>query len=78
MLSSRNPLAFFMEYGYSGGHIVCMSKSKFSDNLVRLKCTECSRTNYFTRRNKKTTEKLELKKYCKWEKKHTVHKEVKK
>jgi large subunit ribosomal protein L33 len=63
---------------YSGGYINLMSKSKYGDNIVRLKCTECGRMNYFTRRNKKTTEKLEISKFCKWDNKRTPHKEVKK
>lgn len=47
--------------------------------IVRLQCTECKHINYYTRRNKKTVErKLELKKYCSWCRKHTVHKEIKK
>jgi len=46
--------------------------------LATLECTECKRRNYATNKNKKnTTEKLELKKYCKWDKKHTIHKEIK-
>jgi large subunit ribosomal protein L33 len=45
---------------------------------VILACTECKRRNYSTTKNKKTmTGKLELKKYCKWDQKHTVHKESK-
>ncbi|MDD3098705.1 MAG: 50S ribosomal protein L33 [Candidatus Pacebacteria bacterium] len=46
--------------------------------IVKLQCTECKRINYYTRRNKKTVErKLELKRYCPWCKKHTLHKEGK-
>jgi len=42
-----------------------------------LKCTECKRVNYVTERNKiNTEEKLLLKKYCKWCKKKTEHKET--
>ena len=49
------------------------------DNLIKLQCSECKRINYYSRKNKKTTQKkLELKKYCKWCKKHTLHKEMKK
>jgi len=45
----------------------------------RLKCTECSNINYSVERNvKNTTDKLELKKYCKHCRKSTVHKEIKK
>lgn len=53
--------------------------SKYSDNLIKLKCSACNRVTYYTRRNKKTTEKkLELKKHCSWCRKHTTHKELKK
>ena len=48
------------------------------DNLIKLSCTECKRTNYFSKKNKKTIkDRLELKKYCKFCKKHTPHKETK-
>ena len=44
-----------------------------------MKCSECKRINYYTDRNKKKIkEKLTLKKYCKFCKKHTLHKEMKK
>ncbi|NIM89315.1 MAG: 50S ribosomal protein L33 [Candidatus Aminicenantes bacterium] len=46
--------------------------------IVTLECSECKRRNYTTTRNKKTkTTKIELKKYCRFDKKHTLHKEVK-
>ena len=45
---------------------------------IQLECTECKRKNYSTQKNKKnTTARLELKKYCKWDKKVTMHKETK-
>ncbi len=47
-------------------------------NLIKFECTDCHRINYFSHKNKKIIkEKLELKKYCKWCKKHTLHKETK-
>ena len=46
--------------------------------IITLACTECKRRNYTTTRNKrKTTERVELKKYCRFERKHTAHKEIK-
>jgi large subunit ribosomal protein L33 len=46
---------------------------------IQLECTECKRRNYSTSKNKKNTpERLEVKKYCKWDKKVTLHKETKK
>ncbi|HZX01244.1 MAG TPA: 50S ribosomal protein L33 [Candidatus Paceibacterota bacterium] len=55
-----------------------MAQSKVSDNLIRLKCSSCSRMNYYTRKNKKQVDrKLEYKKFCAWCRKRTVHKESK-
>jgi len=48
------------------------------ENLIKLECTECKRTNYYSQKNKKIIkERLELNKYCKFCKKHTKHKETK-
>ncbi|MBE0700190.1 MAG: 50S ribosomal protein L33 [Acholeplasmataceae bacterium] len=47
-------------------------------DLVKLICTECGEENYYTSKNKKTTpERLEMKKYCPRDRKHTNHKEKK-
>ncbi|PIR98520.1 MAG: 50S ribosomal protein L33 [Candidatus Colwellbacteria bacterium CG10_big_fil_rev_8_21_14_0_10_41_28] len=53
-------------------------KSKFTEHLITLKCSVCNRKNYHTTKNKKSVErKLNLKKYCKWCKKHIPHVESK-
>ena len=45
--------------------------------LVTLACTECKRRNYTTNKNKANTpDRMELKKYCRWCRKHTVHRET--
>ena len=45
--------------------------------IVTLQCTECKRRNYTTTRNKKKqTEKIQIMKYCRFDRKHTLHKEV--
>jgi len=45
---------------------------------VHLECKECKRRNYVASRNKKLkTKRLELRKYCKWDRKHTLHRETK-
>lgn len=45
---------------------------------ITLECTECKQRNYDSMKNKKNTpERLEIKKYCKFCKKTTVHKETK-
>ena len=52
--------------------------SKERDNMVKMQCTECKHTNYFTRKNKKLLkDRLELSKFCKFCKKHMPHKETK-
>lgn len=46
---------------------------------VELECTECKRRNYSVSKNKRNTpDRMEIKKYCPFDRKHTVHKEVKK
>lgn len=48
------------------------------DNMIKLECTECKTVNYFSRKNKKTLKnRLEMNKFCKGCKKHTLHKETK-
>jgi large subunit ribosomal protein L33 len=45
--------------------------------IITLACTECKRRNYTATKDKKRTpDRLEKKKYCPFEHKHTVHKEV--
>jgi large subunit ribosomal protein L33 len=45
--------------------------------LVILECTECKRRNYTTKKEKRNTpERLEKMKYCKFDRKHTLHKET--
>ena len=48
------------------------------ENLIKLECTECKHTNYHSSKNKKILKnRLEMKKFCRWCKKHTLHKETK-
>jgi large subunit ribosomal protein L33 len=47
-------------------------------DIILLQCSSCKNKNYSTTKNKKnTTEKLNLKKYCKHCRKHVLHKETK-
>ncbi|HEY4510695.1 MAG TPA: 50S ribosomal protein L33 [Candidatus Paceibacterota bacterium] len=49
------------------------------DNLIKLQCGTCKRVNYWSSKNKKKVErKIELKKFCNWCRKQTMHKEGKK
>lgn len=53
-----------------------LRRLKMRDKIT-MACTECKQRNYTTRKNKKNTpDRLELSKYCKFCKKHTVHKET--
>lgn len=45
---------------------------------VTLVCSECKQRNYDSTKNKKNDpDRLELKKYCKFCRKHTLHRESK-
>ena len=45
---------------------------------ITLACTECKRRNDDTTKDKKThPERMEIKKYCRFCRKHTVHRETK-
>ena len=46
--------------------------------IITLVCGECKRENYTTNKNKTNTkERIEISKYCPWDRKHTKHKEKK-
>ncbi|MEK7623385.1 MAG: 50S ribosomal protein L33 [Patescibacteria group bacterium] len=50
------------------------------DNMIKLECSVCKHTSYFSRKNKKKLRgRLELMKYCRFKecRKHTLHKETK-
>ena len=45
--------------------------------LVTLACTECKRRNYTTdKHTSNNPDRMELKKYYRWCRKHTLHKET--
>ncbi|HHV97320.1 MAG TPA: 50S ribosomal protein L33 [Clostridiaceae bacterium] len=44
---------------------------------ITLACSECKRRNYNTTKNRKNDpDRIELSKYCKFCRKHTVHRET--
>jgi large subunit ribosomal protein L33 len=46
--------------------------------IISMACTSCKRRNYSTTKNRrKSSERLELNKYCRFCRKHTAHKESK-
>jgi large subunit ribosomal protein L33 len=65
----------FIFWGVSGG---IMASKKTAVELIALQCSECKRKNYTTKKNRRNTQgKLELKKYCPFDRKHTLHIETK-
>ncbi len=55
-----------------------MAKAKGAVELVALQCSECHRRNYTTKKNRRNIQgKLEFNKYCRFDRKHTLHKEAK-
>ena len=59
------------------GGVIHMAAKGPRENIT-LECTECKRRNYMTSKNKRNnTERLEVVKYCKFCKKHTLHRETK-
>src|ERR1700716_729036 len=47
-------------------------------DIISLACSTCQRRNYTTTKNRRThPDRLELKKFCRWCRKHTPHKETK-
>ena len=55
-----------------------MAKQKKGNvEIIALKCDECGRRNYTTKKNRKNTQgKFEFKKYCPFDRKHTLHTET--
>lgn len=52
--------------------------TKANRPVVTLECSECKNRNYASTRNTKLSkERLELKKFCRNCRKHTLHKETK-
>ncbi|MDH5756236.1 MAG: 50S ribosomal protein L33 [Nitrospinota bacterium] len=46
--------------------------------IIHMQCSECARKNYSSTKNKKNTpDRLLFKKYCRFCRKHTPHKETK-
>ena len=46
--------------------------------IITLQCADCRRRNYTTAKNKKNDpDRMELRKYCRWCRKHTAHRETK-
>jgi large subunit ribosomal protein L33 len=54
------------------------AKGKENRVVVTLACTECKHRNYSTTKNKKNNpERMELRKFCPTDRRHTLHRETK-
>jgi large subunit ribosomal protein L33 len=55
-----------------------MAKKSETRVIISLACTECQERNYSSVKNKRNdAQRLELKKYCPRDRKHTLHRETK-
>lgn len=55
-----------------------MAKKKDVRPVITLECTECKERNYTTEKNRRNDPgRMELEKYCKRCKTHTLHRETK-
>ena len=71
----RCPIVRTVKYFENGGAAKMANDARVKITLV---CTECKQRNYDTKKNKKNDpDRLELKKHCKFCRKHTLHKESK-
>ena len=52
--------------------------AKMPREYVWLECTVCGNRNYRTNKETRGTDRIELKKFCRKERKHTLHKESRK
>jgi large subunit ribosomal protein L33 len=64
--------------GRGFGDAGVLSGSGSMREYVWLECTTCGDRNYRTQKETRGAERLELKKYCRRERKHTRHKESRK
>ena len=70
---------FFMQKFFAGerGRLTLNGGAEMRVRIT-LACTECKQRNYDTKKNKKNTpDRVELNKYCRFCKKHTLHRETK-
>ena len=69
---------FAIEGGIQTGLTRILSGGADMRVRITLACTECKQRNYDTKKNKKNDpDRLEMKKYCRFCRKHTLHKETK-
>lgn len=60
------------------GYLKDLMEERIMRTRITLACTECKNRNYDTTKDKKThPDRMETKKYCRFCKAHTLHKETK-
>lgn len=65
-------------FAKQGGNIILFIGGAVMRVKITLRCNECKQRNYNTVKNKKNDpNRLEMKKYCRFCRKHTVHSETK-
>lgn len=72
-ISNREAIGTGLEPAYMNKEVPLGMRVK-----ITLRCSECKQRNYNTVKNKKNDpDRLEMKKYCPFCRKHTVHSETK-
>ncbi|QDT37389.1 50S ribosomal protein L33 [Stratiformator vulcanicus] len=72
-MNRGGPFGIFIEPSGTQSRIEAMARE-----YVWLQCTESNHLNYRVEKEMRGTERLELKKYCKFCRKHVPHKESRK
>jgi len=74
---TRRKVAFQLLLLNSGFWIPLSVVKEIVREIITFECTQCKSRNYTSTKNKKgTTERLELKKFCRRCRAHTLHKET--
>ena len=74
-LTDHGPVCYYTNAHRRGCNFL---GEKFMRTKITLECTECKQRNYDNYKNKKNDpDRIQLEKYCRFCKKHTVHKEAK-
>ena len=64
--------------GYNLDIVRTLAEVEYMRTKITLACTECKQRNYNTTKEKKNhPERMEIKKYCRFCRTHTLHKETK-
>ena len=80
-------MIYYSNEGALGSYFCVVNNTSYQDyyaegmemrTRITLACTECKNRNYDTKKDKKLhPDRMETKKYCRFCKRHTLHKETK-